>query len=118
MKQVITCLSQRIKRRGIGRHEKAKPITTATNPADRSGETRLLATSQTVPRFKNHAAIRQALMKDGEFHDCEEHQSHYAKGHVTLRGTLRVHKKSKNRQFKSAAGAAKIENQLEFQRSN
>jgi len=67
------------------------PITRPTNERDRSGETKTSGDqSNSSADLKITQAIRQALMKDRELsNSCEEHQSHYRNGQVTLRGPVK-----------------------------
>ena|SRR5882757_6900435 len=117
----LACLSA-LSVEALAGNEKAKPDNTATNQRDRSGETKTSGDQSNSPAdLKTTQAIRQALMKDGELSTTAKNiKVITAKGHVTLRGPVKsAQEKAKIDQLaKSAAGAAKIENQLEVQRSN
>jgi hyperosmotically inducible protein len=90
---------------------------TATNARDRSGETQTSGDqSNSSADLKTTQAIRQALMKDGELSMTAKNiKIVTANGQVTLRGPVKtVQEKSKIDQLaRSAAGGAKIENQLD-----
>jgi hyperosmotically inducible periplasmic protein len=103
-------------------NEKAKPDNTATNERDRSGETKTSGDqSNSSADLKTTQAIRQALMKDGELSTTAKNiKVITANGQVTLRGPVKTaQEKAKIDQLaKSAAGSAKIDNQLDVKRSN
>jgi hyperosmotically inducible periplasmic protein len=103
-------------------NEKAKPDNTAINERDRSGETKTSGDqSNSSADLKTTQAIRQALMKDGELSMTEKNiKVITANGHVTLRGPVKTaQEKAKIDQLaKSAAGGAKIDNQLDVKGSN
>jgi len=103
-------------------NEKEKPDNTATNERDRSGETKTSGDqSNSSADLKTTQAIRQALMKDGELSTTAKNiKVITANGHVTLRGPVKTaQEKAKIDQLaKSAAGGAKIDNQLEVKGSN
>ena len=103
-------------------NEKTKPDNTAVNERDRSGETKTSGDqSNSSADLKTTQAIRQALMKDGELSTTAKNiKVITANGHVTLRGPVKTaQEKAKIDQLaKSAAGGAKIDNQLEVEGSN
>ncbi len=103
-------------------NEKTKPDNTAINERDRSGETKTSGDQlNNSADLKTTQAIRQALMKDGELSTTAKNiKVITANGHVTLRGPVKTaQEKSKIDQLaKSAAGGAKIENQLNVKGSN
>ena len=97
--------------------EKAQADNSATNARDRSGETQTSGDqSNSSADLKTTQAIRQALMKDGELSMTAKNVKIVtANGHVTLRGPVKTpQEKTKIDQIaRSAAGGAKIENQLD-----
>jgi len=103
-------------------NEKAKPDNTTVNERDRSGETKTSGDqSNSSADLKTTQAIRQALMKDGELSTTAKNiKVITANGHVTLRGPVKTaQEKSKIDQLaKSAAGGARIDNQLDVKGSN
>ncbi len=103
-------------------NEKTKADNTATNERDRSGETQTSGDqSNSTADLKITQAIRQALMKDGELSTTAKNiKVITANGQVTLRGPVKTaQEKAKIDQLaKSAAGGAKIDNQLDVKRSN
>jgi hyperosmotically inducible protein len=103
-------------------NDKAKPDNTAINERDRSGETKTSGDqSNSSADLKTTQAIRQALMKDGELSMTAKNiKVITANGHVTLRGPVKTaQEKAKIDQLaKSAAGGAKIDNQLDIKESN
>ena len=99
----------------------AEPDNTATNQRDRSGETRTSGDqSNSSADLKTTQAIRQALMKDGGLSMTAKNiKIITASGQVTLRGPVKTaEEKARIDQLaKSAAGGAKIDNQLEVKGS-
>ena len=98
-------------------NEKTKSDNTAVNERDRSGETKTSGDQSNSPAdLKTTQAIRQALMKDGELSTTAKNiKVITANGHVTLRGPVKTaQEKAKIDQLaKSAAGGAKINNELD-----
>jgi osmotically-inducible protein OsmY len=99
----------------------AEPDNTATNQRDRSGETKTSGDqSNSSVDLKTTQAIRQALMKDGGLSMTAKNiKIITASGQVTLRGPVKTaEEKARIDQLaKSAAGGAKIDNQLEVKGS-
>jgi hyperosmotically inducible periplasmic protein len=99
----------------------AEPDNTATNRRDRSGETKTSGDqSNSSADLKTTQAIRQALMKDGGLSMTAKNiKIITASGQVTLRGPVKTaEEKARIDQLaKSAAGGAKIDNQLEVKGS-
>ena len=95
----------------------AEPDNTATNQRDRSGETKTSGDqSNSSADLKTTQAIRQALMKDGGLSMTAKNiKIVTASGQVTLRGPVKTaEEKARIDQLaKSAAGRAKVDNQLE-----
>jgi hyperosmotically inducible protein len=118
----VTCLSAFSLAVVAEDEEKTKPDNTATNERDRSGETKTSGDqSNSSADLKTTQAIRQALMKDGELSTTAKNiKVITANGLVTLRGPVRTaQEKAKIDQLaKSAAGGAKIDNQLDVKGSN
>jgi len=102
--------------------EKTKADNTATNERDRSGETKTSGDqSNSSADLKITQAIRQALMKDSELSTTAKNIKIITdNGQVTLRGPVKnAQEKAKIDQLaKSAAGGAKIEDQLDVKGSN
>ena len=124
MKQTLltlACLSA-LSVAALAGNEKTKPDNTAINERDRSGETKTSGDQlNNSADLKTTQAIRQALMKDGELSTTAKNiKVITANGQVTLRGPVKTaREKSKIDQLaKSAAGGAKIENQLDVKGSN
>ncbi len=117
----LTCLSA-FSLAALAGNEKVNPDNTAINERDRSGETQTSGDqSNSSADLKTTQAIRQALMKDGELSTTAKNiKVITANGHVTLRGPVKTaQEKAKIDQLaKSAAGGAKIDNQLEVKGSN
>ena len=117
----LACLSA-FSLAALAGNEKMKPDNTATNERDRSGETQTSGDqSNSSADLKTTQAIRQALMKDGELSTTAKNiKVITANGQVTLRGPVKTaQEKAKIDQLaKSAAGGAKIDNQLDVKRSN
>src|SRR5437762_9786533 len=125
MKQTLvalTCLSAFSLAALAADDEKTKADNTATNERDRSGETKTSGDqSNSSADLKITQAIRQALMKDGELSTAAKNiKIITANGQVTLRGPVKTaQEKSKIDQLaKSAAGGARIDNQLDVKGSN
>jgi hyperosmotically inducible periplasmic protein len=118
----LACLSALSLAAFAADNEKTKPDNAATNERDRSGETKTSGDqSNSSADLKTTQAIRQALMKDGELSTTAKNiKVITANGQVTLRGTVKTaQEKAKIDQLaESAAGGAKIDNQLEVKRSN
>ncbi len=117
----LTCLSA-FSLAALAGNDKAKPDNTAVNERDRSGETKTSGDqANSSADLKTTQAIRQALMKDGELSTAAKNiKVITANGHVTLRGPVKTaQEKAKIDQLaKSAAGGAKIDNQLDVKGSN
>jgi hyperosmotically inducible protein len=98
-----------------------EPDNTATNERDRSGETKTSGDqSNSSADLKTTQAIRQALMKDGGLSMTAKNiKIITASGQVTLRGPVKTaEEKARIDQLaKSAAGGAKVDNQLEVKGS-
>jgi hyperosmotically inducible protein len=98
-----------------------EPDNTATNQRDRSGETKTSGDqSNSSADLKTTQAIRQALMKDGGLSMTAKNiKIITASGQVTLRGPVKTaEEKARIDQLaKSAAGGAKVDNQLEVKGS-
>lgn len=96
---------------------KADADNTKKNERDRSGETKTPGDQSNAPEdLKTTQAIRQALMKDEALSMTAKNIKIITSGgHVTLRGPVKsAEEKTKiDKLAKSAAGHAKIENQLE-----
>ena len=105
----------------IAPHDEAQPDNTATNERDRSGETQTSGDqSNSSADLKITQAIRQALMKDSELSVTAKNiKIITADGQVTLPGTAKnAQEKAKIDQLaKSAAKAAKIDDQLDVKGS-
>ena len=101
--------------------DKTKPDNTAINERDRSGETQTSGDqSNSSADLKITQAIRQALMKDSELSTTAKNVKIITdNGQVTLRGPVKsAQEKTKIDQLaKSAAGGAKIDDQLDVQGS-
>src|SRR5882762_6788617 len=102
--------------------EKVNPDNTAANQRDRSGKTATSGDqSNSSADLKITQAIRQALMKDRELSTTAKNiKVITANGQVTLRGPVKTaQEKAKVDQLaKSAAGGAKIDDQLDVKGSN
>ena len=96
---------------------KADADNTKKNERDRSGETKTPGDQSNAPEdLKTTQAIRQALMKDEALSMTAKNIKIITSGgHVTLRGPVKsAEEKTKiDKLAKSAAGHAKVENQLE-----
>jgi hyperosmotically inducible protein len=101
--------------------EKTKPDNTGMNERDRSGETQTSGDqSNSSADLKITQAIRQALMKDSELSTTAKNIKIITNnGQVTLRGPVKnAQEKTKiDHRAKSAAGGAKIDNQLDVKGS-
>lgn len=97
--------------------KKGNPDNTAINQRDRSAETKTSGDqSNSSTDLKITQAIRQALIKDGDLSMTAKNiKVITANGQVTLRGPVKtVQEKAKiDHLAKSAAGGAKINNQLD-----
>src|SRR5436189_3650803 len=106
----------------VAADEKAKADNTATNQRDRSGETNTSGDqSNSSADLKITQAVRRALMKDSELSSTAKNiKVITANGQVTLRGPVKTaQEKAKIDQIaKSAAGGAKIDDQLDVKGSN
>jgi hyperosmotically inducible periplasmic protein len=102
--------------------DKTKPDNTAINERDRSRETQTSGDqSNSSADLKITQAIRQSLMKDSELSTTAKNIKIITNnGQVTLRGPVKnVQEKAKIDQLaKSAAGGAKIDDQLDVKGSN
>jgi osmotically-inducible protein OsmY len=101
--------------------EKTKPDNTATNERDRSGETQTSGDqSNSKDDVNTTAAIRRAVVKDHSLSAMAKNVKIItANGTVTLRGPVKTDaEKAKIAELaQSAAGNAKIDNQLEVKAS-
>jgi osmotically-inducible protein OsmY len=101
--------------------DKTKPDNTAINERDRSRETQTSGDqSNSSADLKITQAIRQALMKDSELSTTAKNVKIITNnGQVTLRGPVKnAQEKAKIDQLaRSAAGGAKIDDQLEVKGS-
>ena len=97
--------------------KKVNPDNTATNVRDRSGQTQTSGDqSNNSADLKTTQAIRQALMKDGQLSTTAKNVKVItANGQVTLRGPVKTpqEKAKVDHIARSAAGGAKISNQLD-----
>ena len=102
-------------------NEKAKPDNTATNERDRSSETQTSGDqSNSKEDVNTTAAIRSAVVKDHSLSATAKNVKIItANGTVTLRGPVKTDaEKTKIAEIaQSAAGNAKIDNQLEVKAS-
>ena len=102
--------------------DKTKPDNTAINERDRSRETQTSGDqSNSSADLKTTQAIRQALMKDSELSTTAKNIKIITNnGQVTLRGPVKnAQEKAKIDQLaRSAAGGAKIDDQLDVKGSN
>jgi hyperosmotically inducible periplasmic protein len=118
---VLACLSG-VSLAAIAADDKTKPDNTAINERDRSGETQTSGDqSNSSADLKITQAIRQALMKESELSTTAKNIKIITNnGQVTLRGPVKnAQEKSKIDQLaRSAAGGAKIDNQLDVKGSN
>ena len=118
---VLTCLST-VSLAAIGADDKTKPDNTAVNERDGSRETQTSGDqSNSSADLKITQAIRQALMKDGELSMTAKNIKIITdNGQVTLRGPVKnAQEKAKIDQLaRSAAGGAKIVDQLDVKKSD
>ena len=117
----LACLSA-VSLVAMAADDKTKPDNTATNERDRSGETQTSGDqSNSSTDLKITQAIRQALMKDSELSMTAKNIKIITdNGQVTLRGPVKnAQEKAKIDQLaRSAAGGAKIVDQLDVKGSN
>jgi hyperosmotically inducible periplasmic protein len=117
----LACLSA-VSLVAMAADEKTNPENTETNARDRSGETETSGDqSNSSADLKITQAIRQALMKDSELSTTAKNIKIITdNGQVTLRGPVKnAQEKAKIDQLaKSAAGGAKIVDQLDVKGSN
>ena len=106
----------------IASDEKTEPDNTAVNERDRSRETQTSGDqSNSSEDLKITQSIRQALMKDSELSTTAKNIKIITNsGQVTLRGPVKnAQEKAKIDQLAtSAAGSAKIDDQLDVKGSN
>jgi osmotically-inducible protein OsmY len=118
---VLACLST-VSLAAVAADDKTKPDNTAVNERDRSGETETSGDqSNNASDLKITQAIRQALMKDSELSMTAKNVKIITdNGRVTLRGPVKTaQEKAKiDKLAKSAAGDAKIDDQLEVKGSD
>ena len=118
---VLACLST-VSVAAMAADDKTKPDNTAINERDRSRETQTSGDqSNSSADLKTTQAIRQALMKDGELSTTAKNIKIITNnGQVTLRGPVKnAQEKAKIDQLaRSAAGGAKIVDQLDVKGSN
>ena len=118
----LACLSALSLAAFAADNEKTKPDNTATNERDRSGETKTSGDqSNSSADLKITRDIRRALMKDrGLSTTAKNIKVITANGEVTLRGPVKsAQEKAKVDQLaRSAAGGAKIDDQLDVKGSN
>ena len=119
---VLACVSALSLAAFASDNEKAKPDNTATNERDRSSETQTSGDqSNSKDDVNTTAAIRRAVVKDNSLSATAKNVKIItANGTVTLRGPVKNDaEKTKIAELaKSAAGNAKIDNQLEVKTSN
>ena len=117
----LACLSA-VSLDAMAADEKTKADNTAINERDRSGESQTSGDqSNSSADLKITQAIRQALMKDSELSTTAKNVKIITdNAQVTLRGPVKdAQEKAKIDQLaKSAAGGAKIDDQLEVKGSN
>ena len=118
---VLACLST-VSLAAMAADDKTKPDNTAINERDRSGETETSGDqSNSSADLKITQAIRQALMKDSELSTTAKNIKVITNdGQVILRGPVKnAQEKAKISQLaRSAAGGAKIDDQLDVKGSN
>jgi hyperosmotically inducible periplasmic protein len=118
---VLTCLTT-VGISATAADDKTKPDNTAINERDRSSETQTSGDqSNSSADLKITQAIRQALMKDSELSTTAKNiKIITTNGQVTLRGPVKnAQEKAKIDQLaRSAAGGAKIDDQLDVKGSN
>jgi hyperosmotically inducible periplasmic protein len=119
---VLTCLSAFSLAALAADNKKAEPDNTATNERDRSGETKTSGDqSNSSADLKITQDIRRAIMKDSELSTSAKNIKIITdNGQVTLRGPVKnAQEKAKIDQLaRSAAGGAKIDDQLDVKGSN
>ena len=117
----LACLSALSLAAFAADNEKAKPDNTATNERDRSSETQTSGDqSNSKDDVNTTAAIRRAVVKDPSLSAVAKNVKIVtANGTVTLRGPVKDEaEKAKIAELaQSAAGNAKIDNQLEVKAS-
>ena len=117
----LACLST-VSVAAMAADDKTKPDNTAINERDRSRETQTSGDqSNSSADLKTTQAIRQALMKDSELSTTAKNIKIITNnGQVTLRGPVKnAQEKAKIDQLaRSAAGGAKIDDQLDVKGSN
>ena len=118
---VLACLST-VNVAAMAADDKTKPDNTAINERDRSRETQTSGDqSNSSGDLKITQTIRQALMKDSELSITAKNIKIITdNGQVTLRGPVKnAQEKAKIDQLaRSAAGGAKIDDQLDVKGSN
>ena len=118
----LTCLSAFSLAALAADNKKAEPDNTATNERDRSGETKTSGDqSNSSADLKITQDIRRALMKDSELSTTAKNIKITAdNGQFTLCGPVKnAQEKAKIDQLaRSAAGGAKIDDQLDVKGSN
>ena len=118
---VLACLST-VSVAAMAADDKTKPDNTAINERDRSRETQTSGDqSNSSADLKITQAIRQALMKDSELSTTAKNIKIMTdNGQVTLRGPVKnAQEKAKIGQLaRSAAGGAKIDDQLDVKGSD
>ena len=118
---ILACLST-VSVAAMAADDKTKPDNTGINERDRSRETQTSGDqSNSSADLKTTQAIRQALMKDSELSTTAKNIKIITNnGEVTLRGPVKnAQEKAKVDQLaKSAAGGAKIDDQLDVKESN
>jgi len=118
---ILACLSG-VSVAAIAADDKTKPDNTEINERDRSRETQTSGDqSNSSADLKVTQAIRQALMKDSELSTTAKNIKIITdNGQVTLRGPVKnAQEKAKIDQLaRSAAGGAKIADQLDVKGSN
>ena len=118
---ILACLCA-ISLAAMAADDKTKADNTAMNERDRSGETQTSGDqSNNSADLKITQAIRQALMKDSELSMTAKNIKIITNnGQVTLRGPVKnAQEKAKiDRLARSAAGGAKIDDQLDVKKSN
>jgi hyperosmotically inducible periplasmic protein len=118
---VLACLST-VSLAAVAADEKTKPDNTAVNQRDRSGETETSGDqANNAADLKITQAIRQALTNDSELSMTAKNVKIITNnGQVTLRGPVKTaQEKAKiGKLAKSAAGGAKIDDQLDVKGSD
>ena len=118
---LLACLSG-VSLGAITAGDKTKPDNTAINERDRSSESQTSGDqSNSSEDLKVTQAIRQVLMKESELSATAKNIKIITNnGQVTLRGPVKnAQEKTKIDQLaRSAAGGAKIDNQLDVKGSN